>query len=157
MTKIGRLIQKSKSGSKIQKKPPFRTVHFQGVTLIGLRGQGYSSSPWKECWLVVENVHHLPVDIVVKFRRSVLDCDVAAHRLSLRLGKTVTENVDIPALNVEFQGMNPVSVTLVALPRVVVVERNGAKAAYLHDLFECSAIRLLVEVHVLSVSLHGKK
>ena len=103
--------------------------------------------------LVVENVDHLLVDVTVEIGRRILDCHSVTNRLT-GLREVVAEDVDVPALDVEFQRVDAVDVSLVPLPIVVVVKGDGAKAANLHNLLERSAILLLLEVHAFAILFH---
>ena len=103
--------------------------------------------------LVVENVDHLLVDVTVEIGRRILDCHGVTNRLT-GLREVVAEDVDVPALDVEFQRVDAVDVSLVPLPIVVVVKGDGAKAANLHNLLERSAILLLLEVHAFAILFH---
>ncbi|MBP5723019.1 MAG: hypothetical protein J6X18_05535 [Bacteroidales bacterium] len=121
--------------------------------LSGNANEDVLSNVARNFLLVVENVDHLLVDVAVEISRGIFDCDGVANRLT-GLREVVSEDVDVPALDVEFQRVDTVDVAFVPLPVVVIVKGDSAKAANLHNLLERSAILLLLEVHTFAILFH---
>ena len=107
-------------------------------------------------FLVLKNCHHLIINLLVGFSRSVLNCFGTAHKTARLISHTVAKDVEIPTLKIKLQGMNSINVLLVTTPCVVITERNSTKATNLHNLFESSAILFLLIIGVFCSFKHIK-
>lgn len=104
--------------------------------------------------LVGDDSHHAVVRLLVEFCSGILNRFGAANTLAL-LGCSEAVGVDISVLNVDLERVDPVLIVVLdAGPFVVVGERDGPEAAYLHNLLDGSAILFFLVVGEL-LCAHG--